>query len=112
MKQSLEKLKKKLIANRSAQQSGSGNKYWDSVIKVITDFFGKDDDQTFILTDGCLWEKNRQEGAYHPHAIEVVDLETGQVRYIKSGSRIRFVEGEITATRDQKTYNKHHGKTN
>lgn len=60
----------------------------------------------FILTDGCMWEKNKQEGTSFPHAIEVVDAETGQVRYIKSGSRIKFVEGEITEGRSQEAYNK------
>jgi len=59
----------------------------------------------FILTDGCMWEKNKKEGTAHAHAIEVIDAKTGQVRYIKSGSRIKFVEGEITKTRDQATYN-------
>ena len=61
---------------------------------------------TFILTDGCLWEMNKKGGTYHPHAIEVFDPLTGQVRYIKSGSKIRFVTGEITPARDQENYNK------
>lgn len=60
----------------------------------------------FILTDTCMWEKNKQNSTYHPHAIEVVDIVTGQVRYIKSGSVIKFVSGEITESQDQKTYNK------
>ena len=58
-----------------------------------------------LLTDGCMWEMNKQNGTSHPHAIEVVDIETGQVRYIKSGSKITFVEGEITDSRDQASYN-------
>lgn len=61
--------------------------------------------QTFILTDGCMWEKNKKDGTAHPHAIEVIDAKTGQVRYIKSGSHIKFVAGEITDTRDQVQYN-------
>lgn len=63
-------------------------------------------DEIYILTDGCMWEKNKEEGTFFPHAIEVVDSKTGQVRYIKSGSRIAFLEGEITITRSQETYNK------
>lgn len=53
-----------------------------------------------------MWEKNKKDGTSYPHSIEVVDIETGQVRYIKSGSKIKFVEGEITQTRNQADYNK------
>jgi hypothetical protein len=63
------------------------------------------DEKIYLLTDGCLWEINKQMGNEHPHATEVVDLETGAVRYIKSGSKIRFVEGEISDIRTQKLYN-------
>ena len=66
----------------------------------------KDTDRIFITTDACLWEMNKQQGAYHPHAIEVVDSETGQVRYIESGARIKFVEGKISKGRTQEDYNK------
>ena len=66
----------------------------------------KNKDKKFLLTDCCMWEMNKQNSTLNTHAIEVVDLETGQVRYIKSGSRIIFVEGEITEGRDQKVYNK------
>jgi hypothetical protein len=38
--------------------------------------------------------------------VEVVDLQTGAVRYIKSGSKISFVEGEISDIRTQEAYNK------
>ncbi len=62
--------------------------------------------KVFLLTDGCMWEKNKQAGTSDPHAIEVVDLETGAVRYIKSGSRISLVEGQITATRSQTAYDR------
>ena len=61
---------------------------------------------TFIITDGCMWEANKKNGTASPHAIEVVDSETGAVRYIKSGSRISFVSGEITENRSQEFYNK------
>jgi hypothetical protein len=39
--------------------------------------------KTFIITDACMWEMNKQLGMSAPHAIEVVDIETGQVRFIK-----------------------------
>ena len=60
----------------------------------------------FILTDACVWEMNKKAGVYHPHSIEVIDSETGQVRYIDSGSRIKFIEGKITDGRTQGEYNK------
>lgn len=62
--------------------------------------------KVFLLTDGCMWEMNKKQGSFHPHAIEVVDIETGQVRYIKSGSKIALIDGYITAGRDQEKYNK------
>ena len=62
-------------------------------------------EKVYLLTDGCAWEINRQTGNEHPHSIEVVDLETGAVRYIKSGSRIKFLEGEISDIRTQASYN-------
>lgn len=70
-----------------------------------------EDEKIYILTDGCMWEINKQMGNEHPHSIEVVDLETGSVRYIKSGSRIAFIEGTITDIRTQVAYNKKEKKT-
>lgn len=52
-----------------------------------------------------MWEANSRNGTNHPHAMEVVDVETGAVRYITSGSHIKFVKGEITDIRTQKAYN-------
>lgn len=66
----------------------------------------KDTEKEFLLTDGCMWEMNKENGTGNPHAIEVVDTETGSVRYIKSGSRMKFLAGEITDARNQKSYNK------
>lgn len=63
-------------------------------------------EKIYMLTDGCLWELNKQTGNEHPHSVEVVDLETGAVRYIKSGSRISFIDGEISDLRTQEAYNK------
>ena len=66
-------------------------------------------ERIFIVTDSCMWEANRKLNVYHPHALEVVDCETGQVRFIQSGARIKFVDGLITDSRDQDSYNKLHG---
>ena len=63
-------------------------------------------EKIYLITDGCMWELNKKMGASHAHAIEVVDLETGAVRYIRSGSKIVFVEGDITDIRTQEAYNK------
>lgn len=52
-----------------------------------------------------MWEANRISGVRAPHSIEVVDVETGQTRYIKSGSKIRFVEGDISDAFSQEMYN-------
>lgn len=65
----------------------------------------KDTEKIFLLTDGCMWEMNKQNKSDNPHAIEVVDADTGQIRYIKGGSLIKFVSGEITEGRSQKDYN-------
>lgn len=63
-------------------------------------------EKVYLLTDGCMWEANKKNGTAHPHAVEVVDIETGQVVYIRSGSRIAFIEGHITDIRTQEAYNK------
>jgi len=62
-------------------------------------------EKVFIVTDLCMWESNKQNKTNYPHAIQVVDMETGQVRFIKSGSKIRFIEGQITESHSQETYN-------
>jgi hypothetical protein len=64
------------------------------------------DEEVYIITDGCMWEQNKQNSTYYPHAIEVVNYATGQVQFIKSGSKITLVAGQITPTRSQETYNK------
>ena len=64
-----------------------------------------DTEKTFIVTDLCMWEKNKQEGKTDTHAIIVVDVETGQNRMIKGGSLIKFVEGEISLPDTQENYN-------
>ena len=66
----------------------------------------KDTEKTFIITDLCMWEKNKQEGTFAPHCIGVVDEETGETRFINSGAKIRFLSGEISPKLIQKNYNK------
>ena len=62
-------------------------------------------ENTFILTDSCMWEANKQNGTRSEHCIEVVDEKTGQVRYIATGSRVKFIEGNITEVHTQEKYN-------
>jgi hypothetical protein len=64
-----------------------------------------DTEKIFILTDLCMWEKNKVEGKNAEHAIIVIDEETGQNRMIKGGSKIRFVDGEISLPQSQEDYN-------
>ena len=66
-------------------------------------------EEEYIVTDGCIWERNKVEGRTDPHSIEVVDIKTGQVRYIKGGSHIKFVSGEISEKRTQEGYNRQKG---
>lgn len=63
-----------------------------------------DTQKTFILTDLCMWEKNKKEGKREAHAIIVIDEETGQSRIINGGSKIRFVSGEISEPLSQEGY--------
>lgn len=63
-------------------------------------------DKIFILTDMCMWEKNRQEGGKDEHAIIVVEKETGKTYVIDGGSEIIFVSGKIKGPATQDDYNK------
>ena len=62
-------------------------------------------EQIFIVTDSCMWENNKQNKTNYPHSIQVVDSNTGQVRYIRSGARIVLIEGQITEAHSQEQYN-------
>ncbi len=64
-----------------------------------------DTEKIFILTDLCMWEKNKQEGTNDAHSIIVVDEETGQTRLLGGGTKIRFVEGLISEPMTQEEYN-------
>ena len=65
----------------------------------------KENEEIYIVTDGCMWEQNKKNSTYFPHGIEVVNLKTGAVQIITSGSIITFIEGEITSPRTQQAYN-------
>lgn len=65
----------------------------------------KQNEEIYIVTDACMWEQNKKNSTFNPHAIEVVNIKTGQIRFIFSGSRITFVEGEITDISTQQVYN-------
>ena len=71
----------------------------------------KPNEKIYLLTDLCMWEANKKNKTSAPHAIEVVDINTGTVHFIKSGSRITFVDGEITERNTQVAYNEESKKT-
>lgn len=62
--------------------------------------------RTYIVSDLCMWEKNKREGMMSDHCIGVIDEKTGQSRFIKTGARIKFVSGDISPTLNQKDYNR------
>lgn len=63
-------------------------------------------EKIFILTDSCMWEANKQNKTKRSsHAVQVIDADTGQVRYINSGSKITLIEGQITQIQTQEQYN-------
>lgn len=43
----------------------------------------------YILTDSCFYFESKKKR--NPHTIEVVDMETGGVKKLRSGSIIRIV---------------------
>jgi len=63
-------------------------------------------EKVYLLTDLCMWEANKKNKTFYPHAIEVVDTETGQTQFIYSGSKIAFIDGKITPRSTQEAYNK------
>ena len=65
----------------------------------------KENEEIYIVTDACMWEQNKKNSTFNPHAIEVVNIRTGQIRFILSGSKITFVEGDITDISTQQIYN-------
>lgn len=55
-------------------------------------------DKKYLLTDQCFWEANPPENynpldpKRKPHAITLVDIETGSVVMLQSGSIVKVVE--------------------
>ena len=45
----------------------------------------------YIVTDSCFYYEKKGEQRV-PHTIEVVNLETGSVKKLKSGSIIRIIK--------------------
>ena len=43
----------------------------------------------YILTNSCYWYGGKGRT---PHYIEIVDMETGETKYLKSGSLIQVVK--------------------
>ena len=48
---------------------------------------------TYIVTDSCYWhDHEKDEEGRSTHEIEVVNIRTGGIRNIKSGSHIKIVK--------------------
>lgn len=75
------------------------------LVQQVSVLLSEEESSTFIVTDSCMWEKNKQDGTRAPHAIQVTDEKTGQTRYILTGSRIKFIEGDISQVFSQEQYN-------
>lgn len=58
--------------------------------KSRTDEFDKMRKKRYIITDSCFFYDNKKKRSHH--WIEAVDLETGEVVSIKSGSIIQIVK--------------------
>lgn len=55
----------------------------------------------YIVTDQCMWETARLQD-YNPldprrapHALTLVDIETGSIAFLKSGSIIKVIESKL-----------------
>lgn len=44
----------------------------------------------YIITDNCYWYKNKKKRS--PHFVEILDLETGSIKQLKSGSIIQVIK--------------------
>lgn len=45
----------------------------------------------YIVTDSCFFYEPKKKRGRSPHVIELVDVETGNVKKLKSGSVIKIV---------------------
>ncbi len=62
-------------------------------------------DRDYLVTDHCGWEEltedekqkyNPYDGSRSPHAVQLIDQETGTVVHLLSGSIVRIVKSRIT----------------
>ena len=60
-------------------------------------------DRLFEVTDVSMWETNKEDGAFYPHAVEVVDTVTGKKRYLEVGSVIKLISGKFTTRRERES---------
>lgn len=81
------------------------DEYWNAFLLGTGKIEENELTPTYILTDACMWERNKLEGTRAPHCIEVVNEATGQTHYMKTGTRIKFVSGEMTEALSQDQYN-------
>ena len=44
----------------------------------------------YILTDSCFFYESKKKRS--PHSVEIVDLKTGSVKKLKSGSVIQIIK--------------------
>lgn len=55
-------------------------------------------EKRYMVTDQCMWEAsklkdyNPLDPRRAPHALTIVDIETGSIAFLKSGSIIQVVE--------------------
>lgn len=47
----------------------------------------------YLVTNNCYWYPKKGTKRT-PHYFEVVDMETGEVKHIKSGAIIQLIRGE------------------
>lgn len=70
------------------------------MIKKIFDKFKPLPEKEYIITDECYWEMNPPKNynpydkTRKPHAVSLVDPETGTVVRLKSGSIIKVVKAK------------------
>lgn len=69
----------------------------DAEVARINKKFEAQFDKAYIVTDSCFWKKNPSKD-YNisdpnrlPHAIELVDMVSGTVVYLPSGSVIKVI---------------------
>jgi len=71
---------------------------------IERDKFDPIDGKDYLVTDSCGWEElkpeekkkyNPYDGSRSPHAMQLVDQETGTVVHLNSGSIIKIVKARL-----------------